>query len=202
MREKINFQPNQPLTLTIDEEPRETTGNKNDTQFMYIWNGEKISWLDIPAHTAVQEALDLAEGEGFAGRTITICKRTGRQGNRQVVEWQVSHHRSQADVPAHASRQQQQQPTQALSRQQPQSAPAARQQQTQAPTLGYSILTTASIFKEALTASYAVWLDIQATANRDGMSLNFDAGEVQATAEAIFRQVTETSKQRNQERAA
>jgi hypothetical protein len=168
-REKVTFDPNVPVTVTLEFDGGKQVQGRYGPQFLYWLDGQRSMFVDANVHEQIK-----ASGAA-AGDTLEITRRkTGR-----TEEWEVVHivDEPQATAPPPATRRQSS-PAPAAA-----AAPAPRPAQQPAP----APITRATT---DLTAAFCQAIDALTEAReygrRAGLDLRWDTGDVRAVAISIY----------------
>lgn len=96
LREKVNFQPNEPQVMRLDYDDGTLSPGRFGDQYQYTFDhGKRIAWLD-------PEVRDLILKSGArAGDEIGICKRVAQQGRAKKVTWEVAKVEDEPAQPQH-----------------------------------------------------------------------------------------------------
>jgi hypothetical protein len=81
-REKVAFPTNKPVLIGLEfDPPQEPRPGRFGDQYMYFLSGNRIAFLDPPAHEAI------VRSGAKAGDELALTKTEVRKGNRRGVEW-------------------------------------------------------------------------------------------------------------------
>jgi hypothetical protein len=175
-RQKIEFEPNIPVSMTLEFDGGKPVAARNGTQYLYWVDGQRSMFMDEEPHQMIQ-----ATG-AKAGDTLEICKTL--QGRK--VGWEVVH---VVDEPAPPADEHSRTTSQPMSRKastptrpDPQPArPAAASQ----PAPQVITATTA-----ALTSAFCVAIDAlteaREYARRKGLEMPITADAIRAVAISVF----------------
>jgi len=164
LREKVQFQTNVPVLLTLDHDDGQTATGRFGDQFMYTFDsGQRIAWLDPHVRDLILSTC------ARKGDQIAITKRETKDGHRKAVRWEVQKVEEEPAPPPAAPKQ----PT----AQAPQPAPLP-----QAP--GYTPNPTT--LTGALTAAINAARSAEIYAASIGLALRFTSEDVRAMAATLF----------------
>jgi hypothetical protein len=81
-REKVAFPTNKPVLIGLEfDPPQEPRPGRFGDQYMYFLSGNRIAFLDPPAHEAI------VRSGAKSGDDLALTKTEVRKGNRRGVEW-------------------------------------------------------------------------------------------------------------------
>lgn len=194
MREKVDFEKGQPVTLVLKFDKGKLITNGYGESYMWSLENDRVAFVP-PVVEDQRKALGIGKGEPFE------VEKTGA-GKR--VEWRVR--RLEADEPSkleeqlrkslaviEAKRNGANQAANGGGQPVPAGRPENKPTDTTSPKPNSIVHTKASkLLASALLASIDAYCEAQAEANARGMQISFNGDNVQATANTLLIQIFQT----------